>query len=130
MIHSDRRFQGIPIVLVAIAFASSIAPAQQPAAGRATPPGTVDGLVSDTSLAPLAGATVSILGTNVRVVTGDNGRFRMSDLKPGPYILFAQRIGFEPATMRVQVAKADTSRLSIVLDRTATVLDTVRVKGR
>jgi hypothetical protein len=129
MILSDGRVRRVPFVLTAIAVASTLALAQQPAASRGAPLGTVDGLVADTSLVPLGDATVSIMGSRMRVVTGENGRFRMSDVAPGQYLLVVQRIGFEAATVRMQVINGDTLRLSIALERVGTVLDTVRVKG-
>lgn len=133
MILTERRGSRILAQFVAIATlsvtGSSGVGAQQPAARRDPSLGTVDGLVADTALIPLAGATVSIMGTNIRVVTGENGRFRMSDLAPGQYILVAQRLGFEPTSLRTTVVRADTLRMSIVLERVGTSLDTVRVSG-
>jgi hypothetical protein len=117
-------------VFVAFALASTLALAQQPAAGRAARTGTVDGVVTDTTLAPLVGATVSVLGSSVRVVTSDNGRFRISDLQAGQHILFAQRLGFEPIYARLEVAATDTVRISFSLERIAAALDTVVVSGQ
>ncbi len=70
------------------------------------------------------------MGTNLRVVTSENGRFLLTDLAPGPYILVAQRLGFEPTSLRTTIGGAETSRtLSIMLERVGTALDTVRVKA-
>jgi len=44
--------------------------------------GAIDGAVTDTSLTPLANAIASILGSDVRVATGANGRFRIVALLP------------------------------------------------
>ncbi len=90
--------------------------------------GTIDGIVTDTMLRPLTGATVSILGSSIRVVTGDNGRFRISALESGEVIVIAQRLGYEPLSARVNVV-IDTERVSFALERVTTALDTVKVAG-
>ena len=48
-------------IVLATTLANSLASAQQSPAGRAALRGAIDGLVADTSLAPLANATISIL---------------------------------------------------------------------
>jgi CarboxypepD_reg-like domain len=115
-------------ILVAVfALAMRFAPA---AAQEAARPGVIDGVVTDTTLRPLAGATVSILGSAVRVVTGENGRFRIAALVPGEHILLAQRLGFEAASARVDVPAADTQHIAFSLERATTALDTVVVSGK
>ncbi len=54
----------------------------------AAPRGTLDGIVTDTSLAPLSSASVWILGTKLEVSTGDNGRFRITGIPAGTYIVY------------------------------------------
>jgi hypothetical protein len=91
--------------------------------------GTIDGIVTDTMLVPLTSATVSVLGSNIRVVTGDNGRFRIASLDPGEYIVIAHRLGYEPLSARVNVTVTDTERVSFALERVTAALDTVKVAG-
>jgi carboxypeptidase family protein len=93
-------------------------------------PGVIDGVVSDTALAPLADATVTIVGTELRVVTGANGRFRIASVRPGDYLLLIRRVGFEATTSRISVAEHDTLRLSFSMQPTVTTLDTVSVAAR
>jgi Carboxypeptidase regulatory-like domain len=93
-------------------------------------PGVIDGLVTDSALAPLGDATVSFLGSAIRVVTGSNGRFRVRDMKPATYIVIVRRIGFEAASLSVQVASGDTVRPSFALQRATTRLDTVNVRAQ
>lgn len=92
--------------------------------------GIIEGAVTDTSLVPLAEATVSILGSNLRVVTGANGRFRISDMSPGQVIILVRRIGFEPLSARVVVTTLDTARVSFALERATTTLGAVVVTAR
>ena len=79
--------------------------------------GTVDGFVSDTGLVPLHAAFVSIVGTNVRIGTGPNGRFRIAKVPAGPYLVVVRRVGFHPLTAVVDVPANDTLRLSYTLDK-------------
>jgi len=89
--------------------------------------GTIDGLVSDTSMTPLHAAFVSIVGTPIRVGTGPNGRFRITKLKPGQYLLIVKRVGYRPTSGVVEVPAADTVRLSYTLQPIVTTLPTVTV---
>jgi hypothetical protein len=113
--------------LVVLVVSSTVALGQQQEAARAARPGTIDGFVTDTNLVPLVDATVTIIGSNIQVVTGTNGRFRMVHVAPGAYLLLVHRMGFEPALANVQVPDADTLRVSFMLQRATTTLGTVRV---
>ena len=92
--------------------------------------GTIDGLVSDTSMAPLHAAFVSIVGTPIRVGTGPNGRFRITKLRPGQYLLIVKRVGYRPTSGVVEVPAADTVRLSYTLEPIVTTLPTVTVSEK
>jgi hypothetical protein len=87
--------------------------------------GAIDGVVTDTNLVSLGDATASILGSNIQVVTGANGRFRIYAIPAGQYILVVRRLGYEPSSIAVQIAGGDTLRMSFTLERIATTLDTV-----
>jgi hypothetical protein len=115
-------------ILVAIAcIQAPEAPAQADTVRQRPPAGAIDGVVADSSLAPLSATTVSVIGSNIRVVTGADGRFRLIRLPPGQYMLLARRIGYESATARVDLAAGDTLRVSLLLEPVATSLDTVVV---
>lgn len=92
--------------------------------------GVIDGLVSDTNLVALADASVSILGSGVRVATGANGRFRITGLRTGNYILAVQRIGYVPIAVAIGATEGDTLRPSFTLQRIATALDTMIVTAK
>ncbi len=92
--------------------------------------GVIDGVVTDTLLNPLGAADVSVVGIGARVVTGENGRFRLLQVPPGQYLLVARRIGYAPTSGIIQVPESDTLRLSYTLVRSSNMLDTVRVKER
>ncbi|MEO7456741.1 MAG: carboxypeptidase regulatory-like domain-containing protein [Gemmatimonadaceae bacterium] len=84
--------------------------------------GVVDGIVTDTNLVPLRGAFVTILRSNIKVGTGPNGRFRITKVPPGQYLLVVTRGGYSPTSMVVEVPTADTLRLSWTLTQLATML--------
>ncbi len=92
--------------------------------------GVVDGVVTDTLLRPLGAADVSVVGIGARVVTSENGRFRLLQVPPGQYLLVVRRIGFAPTSGIVEVPADDTLRLAYALIRSGNMLDTVRVKER
>ena len=90
----------------------------------------IDGVVSDSSLLPLVGASVAILGAEIVVVTGANGRFRIVGLRSGEYTLLARRIGFEAAVSRFRVAEAETLRVALALEPITTRLAAVSVTAK
>ena len=95
--------------ILTVIFALALPAASRMAAAQAASrPGVIDGVVTDSALAPLGDATVSFLGSALRVVTGPNGRFRVRDMKPGEYILLVRRIGFTATSVTVQLAAGDT----------------------
>jgi hypothetical protein len=86
--------------------------------------------VTDTSLAPLRGARVSVLRTSLQVGTGPNGRFRIVDVPSGQYIVIVRRAGFHPASQVLQVNPSDTLRLSYTLSEAAAELAPVTVTAQ
>ncbi len=115
----------IVIPAIAILVAGSISAQSAPAT-----PGAIDGIVTDTLLHPLGGATVSVFGSSLQVVTGANGRFRIADIAPGAYLLFARRDGFEAASTKVEVAGGETFRASFSLEQSTTPTASKDAKGR
>ena len=91
------------------------------------PKGAIDGVVTDTALAPVRDAVVSLDGVNASLMTGPNGRFRILALSPGSYELRVRKLGFAPTRSRVQLMPADTLRIAIALEPSTVVLDSVRV---
>jgi hypothetical protein len=79
------------------------------------PVGVIDGLVTDTTLVPLRGAYVSVMRTPLSVATGPNGRFRITNIPVGQYIVIVKRAGFHPTSQILQVSAKDTLRLSYML---------------
>lgn len=125
-----RRFR-LLFPAIAITLAASVAGAQvrlpSPAAQR-TGRGVIDGLVSDDNLVPLQAAFISILGTPLKIGTGPNGRFRITGVPAGSYLVIVKRVGYRPTSGVVEVPSNDTLRLSYTLDKVdAKALETVVV---
>lgn len=91
--------------------------------------GTIEGVVRDTALRPLFGADVAVIGTNVRLKTGSNGRFRLFQIPYGQYLVVVRQIGYAPTSAILDVAADDTLRLAYTLERSSNVIDTMRVIG-
>lgn len=118
-------------VASALAAASLLGVGVAFAAPQASPaPGTIDGIVTDTNLVSLPGATATILGTDIEVVTGANGRFRIHNLPAGHYTLFVRHLGYVPSSAAMEVAWGDTLRMALMLRRGMAALDTVIVAGK
>ncbi len=98
------------------------APARDSVQARRPGTGTIDGFIGDTALNPIFGAEIKILATNVKVNTGPNGRFRMNSVPAGPYVLVVRRGGYTPVSVAIELAAADTLRLSYTLERGLTTL--------
>jgi hypothetical protein len=88
------------------------------------------GTVADSSLRPVIGADVSFAGSLLHVATDSLGRFRVTNVPAGHFVLVARGIGYAPATSLVDVTDGDTLRLAFTLDRSAQTLETVVVKER
>ena len=97
---------------------------------RQAPLGVIDGLVTDTNLVPLAGTEVTVLRSQVKVRTRENGRFRVLGTPAGAYLLIVRRVGYRPLTDLVEVMPSDTLRLTYALERVSPTLDTVVVTAR
>jgi len=99
--------------------------ARRDSAQRTRSFGTIDGIVSDTNLVPLHAAFVSILGTPLRVGTGPNGRFRITRLPAGEYLLVVKRVGYRPVSSVIDVAASDTLRVSYTLAEVSQAVTTL-----
>src|SRR5260370_27914231 len=66
---------------------------QQPA----VPARVISGRVLDAvSRQPVVGAAVEVEGTELRVVSDEDGRYRFEPVPPGAQVLHARRIGYAP----------------------------------
>src|SRR5262245_51315632 len=82
---------GSVVLLCTVAGVALAQPGLQPVAHLASvASGSISGIVQDDRGQPVAGATVSALGTtSAFAVTDRSGRFDLRTLSPGPYLLRA-----------------------------------------
>lgn len=93
--------------------------------------GVIDGVVTDSALTPMEGAEIGILRTPIKITTNAQGRFRITDVQLGTYILMLRRFGYSPIASVISVGAADTLKVQYALQRlNAGRLDTVRVTER
>ncbi|MGE0553878.1 MAG: SusC/RagA family TonB-linked outer membrane protein [Gemmatimonadales bacterium] len=117
-----RRRQSTTLVRLAIALALAL-----PAATASAQEGSVAGtVISAKTQQPVAGARVSVSGTDQTASTDVRGRFRIGSLSGSQVTLQVRMIGFRLAT--VQAAVGNQS-LRITLDDQAVTLDEVIVTG-
>ncbi|MEO8624607.1 MAG: carboxypeptidase regulatory-like domain-containing protein [bacterium] len=117
-------------LLVGMGVAAHAAAAQTDSTRLRVQPGIIDGLVADTALVPLEGATISILGSGLRVSTRENGRFRMLGMPQGEYVLLVRRLGYEGTTVKVLVEPEEVTRLSFALSPVVTKLAAMEISTR
>lgn len=101
-----------------------------PFAARAQQPGVIRGVVTDSSQAPLFGATVEVSGTRLRTTTDERGEFRLTGVRPGAIDISVRRLGFAPVRRRARLdASAGPAPFHIVLAWLPTTVRPVVVHG-
>ena len=83
--------------------------------------GKIVGLVSDFANAntPIAGATVTLVQQGDAKVTGADGRFEFSNLKPGSYTIAVAANNFQVTTQMAYVYAGESSHCDFQLQRTS-----------
>jgi iron complex outermembrane receptor protein len=90
---------------------------------------TISGTVIAQELeAPLAGAAVTLAGTNLSTTTDDEGHFALV-VKPGSYTLRVDVAGFKPQEAVVKVGLGQTARVELQLVTVPMLDETVVVVG-
>lgn len=108
--------------------ASPAASSPAPSAGRDR--GAILGAVTDTALAPIADADIEFVGAPIQVKTDASGRFLVTSLRPGSYIVTVRRVAFQPSVNVAEVRAGDTLRLAFLLQPAAAELTPVVVTER
>lgn len=91
--------------------------------------GAIRGTVSDSAGRPIAGAQVRVKNTDIRAMTGPDGRYVLPGVWPGETNVLAQRLGFQLQSTVVGVKQADTVRADFVMPSIAYVADVVTTAG-
>lgn len=98
-------------------------------AQSATPQGSINAFVRDTSGAAVNGAQVSVAGTEVQGYTDTDGRLHLAPIAAGPVRLTVRRLGFRATSIDLTIVSnrpiADTVQLVAVAHR----LNAITVQG-
>lgn len=77
---------------------------------------SIDGKITDSETGdPLRQATVSIRGTSMGRIAGNEGQYKFENLKPGTYQLKVSFIGYEPTEKEVTVKAGKTTQADFQL---------------
>jgi len=90
--------------------------------------GEVTGRVTDkTSGQAIAGAQVSVVGRTIRTLTGQDGRYRLTNVPAGAASIRAAFIGYGSVAQPVTVPAGGTAEVDVALSQVAVGLDAVVV---
>lgn len=77
---------------------------------------TLTGQVTDNITGePLTGVKISLQGTDTKVYTDFDGRFRLENLKPGNYQLSASLVSYSNSNLELSTSKDKSTDLSLKL---------------
>lgn len=92
--------------------------------------GRVAGVVRDTSGVGIAGAEISLTGTDVRAESDEEGKFLLTRVPVGEAAIRVRRLGFTPTSASVVVRDNTTAPLSITVTEVARELRPVVVHAQ
>lgn len=94
--------------------------------------GKLAGLITDQQTGePLIGASVMLVGTYKAAVTDFDGKYTISDIKPGDYAVKVQYIGYGTKVFNgITIKENETKKLDVMLSSSREVLQTVTVVGK
>src|SRR5581483_1848456 len=110
------RMRSILLMLASVALLSVLA-----AAGKAQTSGEITGLVTDSSGAAVAGASVTVTnkatGAPRKVITNSEGLYAFPSLLPGVYELKVEQSGFKTARLdNIKLEVQQTARLDLTME--------------
>jgi outer membrane receptor protein involved in Fe transport len=117
----------MPAVLATLAILLGLSLGTQSLAAQT---GTVEGTIKAAATGePIAGAEVTIGGTNIGTRTGTDGRFTLLNVPVGPREIRVLAIGYKLGTLRVTVTADQTTPADVALAASVLQLDAVVVTG-
>ena len=101
-----------------------------PATVLAQQTGIIVGNVTDgASGQPLSSTLIGVVGTPLAASTDGRGHFILRGVRPGPAMVRAQRLGFRPTSVNVQVVAGDSVRVTFILRESAVTLNEIVTTG-
>jgi hypothetical protein len=92
--------------------------------------GRVSGVVLDSAGRGIEGVEVRVLGSELRAVSGVDGKFAIAGVRSGRVTLQARRIGFSAAELMADVEPEREAVVTIRMRAEGVVLPEIEVKGR
>lgn len=72
----------------------------------------IKGVVTDTDNKPVPNLNVGLLGTNLGAATDESGKFTISDIKPGNYILAVTGVGFTEQRREISLKSGEIQEVA------------------
>jgi TonB-linked SusC/RagA family outer membrane protein len=91
--------------------------------------GIVAGTVTDEAGQPLAGALVSVAGTDLEARTDEGGRYTIVGVSPGPHTVRATQVGYNARELAVPVVAGQTAAADFRLHAQAVQLEGIVAVG-
>nr|WP_068888706.1 TonB-dependent receptor [Pedobacter panaciterrae] len=95
-----------------------------------TAPSTVSGQLKSSSGEPLAAATIKLRNSSYGAISDQNGFYKITNVKPGDYIVEIRAIGFKSHKKSIKVVGGEDVKLNLSLDEDVNQMETVNVIGR
>jgi hypothetical protein len=92
-------------------------------------PGTISGIVRDVAERPMSDIEVFVFPSSRQTRSDGAGRFSLSGIEPGRYVVRARRVGLQPVSVSVLVPAGGSVDVELTFARILPTLDTVVVKG-
>ena len=93
--------------------------------------GRLAGVVRDfTSGQPVEGATVRVIGTDLRMITDAEGEFRLPEVPPGRHLVVTEHLAYQDRTDSVTVFSDELVGVEVRLDPEVVVLEGLTVTAR
>ncbi len=89
----------------------------------------ITGLVTTADDLPAPNVNISIKNTSASTATNELGRFTITGIKAGNYIITAKIIGLNPTEQNIEITEGKVSEIVIKLEKTANELSEVIVKS-
>ena len=119
-------YKRLPYLIIAIGFLTW-SPFQGFAQEEAT--GSIRGTIQDTTQKPVTNADVQIPSLDKGTVTGNNGKFRFSDIPVGEHNLLVSKIGYADRTREVTVEAGKANTVQIELKQGELTFESVTLTG-
>ena len=78
--------------------------------------GQISGIVTDEATQePLPGVKIVVVGTALETTTGNDGSYKLINVRPGQYEIKASQIGYESVSLSVTVSPGEETKRNISL---------------